>query len=425
MFHRFKLRTCALLAGAAFVTGAMFAPVAQAQDKPPLKIGFSMSLTGFLSAVGKQGLLGIEIWRDQVNKEGGLLGRKVELVYYDDKSSPQEVPGIYTKLLDVDKVDLVVSGYATNEVAPAMPVVMRKNKTFISLFALDVNDKFKYPRYFSVLPTGQATKTSFTEGFFEAAKQTGQIKTIALAAADAEFSQNACEGARENAKKAGFQIVYDKSYPPPPKTTDFTPVVRAIQAANADAVVICSYPADSVGIVEAANEIGLNPKMFGGAMVGLQVTAFKDKLKGKLNGLVNYETWVPDQKQMYKGTKEFFAEYQKRAQSAGVDPLGYYLGGWGYAYVQILGDAIKGANSTDDAKLADYLKKTKFETIMGPIKFGNKGEWAEGRMLTVQYHDIKPDANIETWRGMSYQTVLHPKNLETGKMIFPYEKAHK
>ena len=79
------------------------------------------------------------------------------------------MPGIYTKLLDVDKVDLVVSGYATNEVAPAMPIVMRKGKTFISLFALDVNDKFKYPKYFSVLPTGQQTKSSFTEGFFNIA----------------------------------------------------------------------------------------------------------------------------------------------------------------------------------------------------------------------------------------------------------------
>ena len=425
MLHRLKFRTCALIAGAAFVAGAMFgAPAAKAQDKQPIKIGFSMSLTGFLSAVGKQGLLGMEIWRDQVNKSGGLLGRQIEFVYYDDKSSPQEVPGIYTKLLDVDKVDLVVSGYATNEVAPAMPIVMRKNKTFISLFALDVNAQFKYPKYFSVLPTGQATKTSFTEGFFDIAKAQGGLKTVALAAADAEFSQNACEGARENAKKAGFNIVYDKSYPPPPKTTDFTPVVRAIQAANADIVVICSYPADSVGIVEAANEIGLKPKLFGGAMVGLQVTAFKEKLKGKLNGLVNYETWVPDQKQMYKGTKEFFEEYQKRAHGAGVDPLGYYLGGWGYTYLQILGDAIKGTNSTDDDKLADYLKKTKFDTIMGPIKFGNKGEWAEGRMLTVQYHDIKADANLDTWRGMSYQTVLHPKNLETGKLNFPYEKAH-
>jgi branched-chain amino acid transport system substrate-binding protein len=410
-------------AAVAMAATAIMAP-ASAQDKPPLKIGFSMSLTGFLSAVGKQGLLGIEIWRDHVNKAGGLLGRKVELVYYDDKSSPQEVPGIYTKLLDVDKVDLVVGGYATNQVAPAMPVVMRKGKTFISLFALDVNDKFKYPKYFSVLPTGPNTKTSFTEGFFEAAKAQGGMKTLALAAADAEFSQNACEGARENAKKYGFQIVYDKSYPPPPKTTDFTPVVRALQAANADMVVVCSYPADSVGIVEAANEIGLKPKMFGGAMVGLQVTAFKEKLKGKLNGLVNYETWVPDKKQMYKGTEAFFKEYQERAKGAGVDPLGYYLGGWGYAYVQILGDAIKGAKSVDDDKLAAYLKANKFETIMGPVKFGAKGEWAEGRMLTVQYHDIKPDADMKTWAGMSYQTVLHPSNLATGKMIFPYEKAH-
>jgi branched-chain amino acid transport system substrate-binding protein len=419
------LRSCAWAAGVALATTAVLGmSPASAQDKPPLKIGFSMSLTGFLSAVGKQGLLGIEIWRDHINKEGGLLGRKVELVYYDDKSSPQEVPGIYTKLLDVDKVDLVVGGYATNQVAPAMPVVMRKGKTFISLFALDVNDKFKYPKYFSVLPTGPNTKTSFTEGFFEAAKAQGGMKTLALAAADAECSQNACEGARENAKKYGFQIVYDKSYPPPPKTTDFTPVVRALQAANADMVVVCSYPADSVGIVEAANEIGLKPKMFGGAMVGLQVTAFKEKLKGKLNGLVNYETWVPDKKQMYKGTEAFFKEYQERAKGAGVDPLGYYLGGWGYAYVQILGDAIKGAKSVDDDKLAAYLKANKFETIMGPVKFGAKGEWAEGRMLTVQYHDIKPDADMKTWAGMSYQTVLHPSNLATGKMIFPYEKAH-
>jgi len=404
---------------------ALFATYpAQAQGKPPIKIGFSMSLTGFLSAVGKQGLLGIEIWRDHINKEGGLLGRKVELVYYDDKSSPQEVPGIYTKLLDVDKVDLVVGGYATNEVAPAMPVVMRKGKTFISLFALDVNAKFKYPKYFSVLPTGPNTKTSFTEGFFEAAKAQGGMKTVALAAADAEFSQNACDGARENAKKFGFKIVYDKSYPPPPKTTDFTPVVRALQAANADMVVVCSYPADSVGIIEAANEIGLKPKMFGGAMVGLQVTAFKEKLKGKLNGIVNYETWVPDKKQMYKGTADFFKEYQERAKGAGVDPLGYYLGGWGYSYMQILGDAVKGANSVNDDKLAAYLKSHSFETIMGPIKFGAKGEWAEGRMLTVQYHDIKPDADMKTWAGMSYQTVLAPKNLATGKLIFPYEKAH-
>ena len=354
------------------------------------------------------------------------MGRQVELVYYDDKSTPSEVPGIYSKLLDADKVDLVVSGYATNEIAPAMPIVIRKGKTFISLFGLDVNDQFKYPKYFSILPTGQDTKGSFTKGFFDIAMaQKPKPTTVALSFADADFSQNACEGARANAKKHGLKVVYDKAYPPPPKTTDFAPIVRAIKAVNADLVVVCAYPLDSVGMVLAAKEIGLTPKMFGGALVGLQATFFKDKLKSKLNGIVNYETWVPDAKQMYKGTKAFFDEYQSKAKAAGVDPLGYYLGGWGYAQMQVLGDAIKSAKSIDDDKVAAALRKDKFETVMGPIKFGKKGEWAEGRMFTVQYHDIKDDANLETWRGMGYQTVLEPKNLETGKAIYPYEKALK
>ena len=307
-----------------------------------------------------------------------------------------------------------------------MPVVIRKGKTYISLFSLDVNAKFNYPKYFSILPTGQDTKGSFTEGFFEiAAAQKPKPKTVALSFADAEFSQNACDGARANAKKHGLKIVYDKSYPPPPKTTDFAPIVRAIKAVDADIVVVCAYPLNSVGMVQAANEIGLTPKMFGGAMVGLQATFFKDKLKAKLNGIVNYETWVPDKKEMYQGTEAFFKEYQSRAKAAGVDLLGYYLGGWGYAQFQVLGDAVKGAKSINDDKIADYLKSHTFQTVMGPIKFGKKGEWAESRMLTVQYHDIKDDANLETWRGMGYQTVLTPSNLATGKVIFPYEKAHK
>lgn len=429
MIRRLKSETLAWVAGLvlALAAGAMVvASTALAQDKKPIRIGFGQSLTGFLSPNGKQALLGAEIWRDQVNKAGGLLGRPVELVYYDDKSSPSEVPGIYTKLLDVDKVDLVVGGYATNQNAPAMPVVIRHGKTYISLFALDVNAQFKYPKYFSILPTGPNTKTSFTEGFFQvASEQKPKPQTVALAYADAEFSQNACEGARENSKKYGFKIVYDKSYPPPPKTSDFTPIVQALKAANADLVVVCSYPADSVGIVEAANEIGLTPKMFGGAMVGLQALVFKEKLKQKLNGIVNYETWVPDKKQMYEGTEAFFKEYQARAKGAGVDPLGYYLGGWGYAQFQVLEQAIKGANSINDDKIAADLRKATFKTVMGPIKFGAKGEWAEGRMLQVQYHDITPDANLDVWRGMSYQTVLTPANLATGKVIYPYEKAHK
>ena len=201
-----------------------------------------------------------------------------------------------------------------------------------------------------------------TEGFFQvAAAQNPKPKTLAIAAEDAEFARNAADGARANAKQYGFNVIYDKTYPP--NTTDFSPVIRAIQAANADLVVVCSYPLSSVGMALSANELGLKPKMFGGAMVGLQVTVFKNKLKSKLNGIVNYENWVPSPKMMAPAA-DFFKKYQARAPGLGIDPLGYYLGGWGYARMQLLGEAVEGAKSISDDKVADYLRSHEFNTIM-------------------------------------------------------------
>ena len=345
----------------------------------------------------------------------------MKLVYYDDQSNPSTVPGIYTKLLDVDKVDLVISGYATNMIAPAMPVVMQTKKTFISLFGLDVNAEFKYKNYFSVLPTGQKTKESFTEGFFQTAlAQNPKPTTVALTAEDAEFSRNACEGARANAKTFGVKIVYDKTFPP--GTTDFSPIVRAVQASNPDLVIVCSYPLSSVGITLAVNEANYKPKMIGGAMVGLQATVFKQKLGSKHNGFVNYETWVPSDKMM-KPAAEFFKKYQARAGAEGVDPLGYYLGGWGYAYAGVVGQAIAETKSIDDTKIADYFRKATFKTIMGDWSYGANGEWTKSGMMQVQYHDVKDGNDIEQWRGMAVQTVLTPSDLSTGKVIYPYEKA--
>jgi branched-chain amino acid transport system substrate-binding protein len=237
---------------------------------------------------------------------------------------------------------------------------------------------------------------------------------------DAEFARNACDGARNNAKTYDFKIIYDKTFPP--GTTDFSPVIRALQAANADLVVFCSYPLSSVGLVQSANELALKPKLMGGAMVGLQATVFKDKLKSKLNGLVNYETWVPSPKLMAPA-KAFFEKYQERAKSAGVDPLGYYLGGWGYADFQLIGEAIEGAKSLNDDKLAEYLRTHEFKTIMGDIKFGKNGEWTKSQFMQVQYHNITDAANLETWRGMDYQTVVAPDDLKTGAVVYPYEKA--
>jgi branched-chain amino acid transport system substrate-binding protein len=423
--HRITRRAVSAGLGTVVLLPALSRRRAFAQGAAPIKIGFGMALTGPLAVNGQQALLGAQIWQEEINAKGGLLGRPVELIHYDDQSNPSTVPGIYTKLLDVDKVDLVVSGYATNMVAPVIPVVMQRNKTIISLFALDANAEFRYPRYFAWIPSsGPQPKQVLTEGFFQvAAAQNPKPQTLTIAAEDAEFSRNAAEGARANAKQYGFDVVYDKTYPP--NTTDFSPIMRAIQAANADLVVVCSYPLSSVGMVLSASELGLKPKMFGGAMVGLQAIAIKNKLKGKLNGVVNYENWVPSPKMMAPAA-DFFKKYQARAPGLGIDPLGYYLGGWGYSYLQVLAQAVEGAKSIDDDKIADYLRTNDFNTIMiDGVRFGKNGEWVKGRQLQVQYHDITDAVNLETWRGMSYQTVLTPPEEKTGDVIYPYANAVK
>src|SRR5262244_1965169 len=409
----------------AFAVAAATVLLAEAPAKAadPITIGFGMALSGPLAPNGKMSLVAMKIWEEDVNAKGGLLGRPVKLVYYDDQSNPSTVPGIYTKLLDVDKVDFAVSPYASTQIAPAMPIMMQKKRLYLSLFGTGINDEFNYDRYFSMLPTGPTPKPSFTKGFFAIAlEQNPKPQTVALAAADAEFGRNACDGARENAKAAGLKIVYDKNYPP--TTTDFAPIVRAVQASNPDLFVICSYPLDSVGLVKAVSEIGYKPKMWGGAMVGLQATVFKTQLGPLLNGIVNYETWIPAPTMQFPGSMELLKKYQARAAAEGVDPLGYYMPVWAYAYLQVLGDAIAATKSLDDEKLADYIRNTTFKTVVGDVKFGAKGEWAEDRMLLVQFQNIKSNS-IEEFRDLSTEVIIDPPQYKSGNLIYPYADAKK
>jgi branched-chain amino acid transport system substrate-binding protein len=396
---------------------------APAKAAEPIKIGFGMALTGPLAPNGKMSLVAMKIWEEDINAKGGLLGRPVKLVYYDDQSSPSTVPGIYTKLLDVDKVDLIVSPYPSTQIAPGVPIAMQKNKLFVSLFGTAINEHFNYDKYFSMLPTGPTPKPTFTKGLFEVAmQQNPKPQTVAIAGADAEFGRNAADGARENAKKHGLKIVYDRLYPP--TTTDFTPIVRAVQAANPDIFVVCSYPLDSVGLVKAVNELGYKPKMWGGAMVGLQATVFKTQLGPLLNGIVNYETWIPAKTMQFPGSMELLKKYQARAAAEGVDPLGYYMPVWAYAYLQVLGDAIAATKTIEDAKLADYIRKTTFKTVVGDVTFGKLGEWDKDRMLLVQFQNIKSNS-IDEFRDLSTEVILYPPEFKSGDIIYPYEKAKK
>lgn len=383
-----------------------------------LRIGFGLALTGGLAANGKAALLAMEIWREEINKQGGLLGRPVEFVYYDDQSKPASVPGIYTKLLDVDKVDFVVSGYGTNLIAPAMPIVIERKLTFMGLFGLANNEKFHYPYYFQIGPNGPTPGPEFSRAFFHlAAQQTPKPLKVALVGADAEFPHSALAGARDNIKGHGFEIVYDATYPP--STTDFTPIVRAIKATNPDMVFVASYPPDSVGMVLASHEVGLKPKLFGGGMVGLQFAAFQTKLGDKLNGLVNYDFWVPEPTLDFPGINDFLKKYQAQAEKQGVDPLGHYLPPWAYAMMQVLGQAIAGARSTEQMAVGEYLRANAFDTIVGKVKFGANGEWEKARILLVQYQNIK-GTDLAQFAGPGKRIVLLPEEWKSGKLIYPY-----
>ncbi|GAC1560210.1 MAG: ABC transporter substrate-binding protein [Beijerinckiaceae bacterium] len=405
----------------ALAVAAVALPMTGAKAQQPVKLGFGMALSGGLAAGGKAGLLAYQIWAEEVNARGGLLGRKVDLVFYDDQSNPSTVPGIYTKLLDVDKADLVISGYATVPTAAAMPIIIQRNKLFLSLFALGANNQFDYPRYFQMMPSGPDPKPAFSEGFFAtAAKLNPKPKTVAMAGADAEFSVNALEGARENIKKMGFQIVYDRTYPP--NTIDFTPIVRAMKATNPDLFYIASYPPDSAGMIRAVNEVGVQARMIGGSMVGVQFAALKGQFGALLNNWTNYEYFVPAPTMKFAGMDEFLAKYRARAAAAGVDLLGLYIPPYAYAEMQVLEAAVKAVGSFDDAKLADYIRATTFDTIVGKIKFGRYGEWADARILMVQFRGLSGN-DIEQFKDPTHSVILAPEPYKSGDVIEPFDST--
>ncbi len=387
----------------------------------PIKIGFGIALSGPLAGGGRSGLLAYQMWAEEVNARGGLLGRQVKLVYYDDQSKPDTVPGIYAKLLDIDKVDLVVSPYATNQVAAAMPVIMRRGMLFFSLLATAVNDEFKYDRYFQLNPNGPDAKDANSAGFFVAAMTMDpKPSTVALVGADAEFSKNSLDGARKNAEKYGLKIVYDRTYPA--NTVDFSPLIRSIQAAQPDVVYVASYPLDTVGMIRSAVELDLQTKMFGGAMIGLQFASIKAQLGPLLNGVVAYDIYLPELAIKFPGAEQFLHAYQEKARKEGADALGYLVPPYAYALMQMIEQSLFAVGDVDQKKLAEYAHKAEFDTIVGRVKFGPLGEWARPRILFDQYQHVVGN-DIHQFEETGKQVILDPPGLKSGDLIYPFTQV--
>jgi branched-chain amino acid transport system substrate-binding protein len=392
----------------------------RAQNRP-IRIGASACLTGPLSST-KNMVIGYELWRDDVNAAGGLLGRQVELVIYDDQSAPSNVPAIYSKLVDVDKVDFLFTPYGANLTATIMPFAKQRDRFVIGILTLASNDKVQHDKFFQAAPWGADGGTNWARGFFDIAKGMG-VKKIAIVAADTEFSKTAANGGKKVSEETGMQVVDFQMYPP--TNRDFSGILRNIKAAGPEAVFVCSYPADSTAIIRGISEIGLGDsiKLFGGGMVGPQYASLMESLGPALNGIVNFHLYVPEPTLKFAGIESVLARYEPIAKERQVDPLGFYIPPFTYAAGQIISTAVKGAGSIDQAEVSKWLHANPVETVVGKISFDAAGNWTERRVLMAQFQKVAA-GGLDQFRMPGKQVVIDPPAYKSGELI-PFLEARK
>jgi branched-chain amino acid transport system substrate-binding protein len=387
----------------------------------PIKIGYCLSLSGGLAANGQTARLAHEIWRDRLNASGGLLGREVELICVDDKSDATTVAGIYEQFISESNVDLLLGGYGNNSITPAMPLVMENRKFLIGLMALGENIAFGYDQFFAMIPTGTEPNAALTEGFFAtAATQVPRPKTVAIVAADAPFSKNPIEGARANAAKNGLEVVSETKYAL--STRDFGTFLEEAQKSSPDILFYCAYLNDSIGLIRAIAASDMNPLVVGGAMIGPQSSSVQTQLGPVINGIVNYEYWLPVPAMNFAGVHELIAEYQQRAKGTAADELGYYVAPFAYAQAQVLEQAVQATGGLEDSALAEFTRQATFATVVGDVTFGRLGEWAVPRVLTVQFRGIGSN-DISEFAKSQARVVVAPANYASGELVVPYRAA--
>jgi branched-chain amino acid transport system substrate-binding protein len=413
-FGRLSAGALAGVAAPAVLSGAY------AQSKP-IRIGASISQTGPLSST-KNLQIGYELWRDDVNAAGGLLGRQVEIVTYDDQSTASQVPGIYSKLLDVDQVDFIFTPYGANLTAAMMPLVKQRDRFVIGIMTLASNDKFKHDKFFQAAPWGPNGAEDWARGFFDLAKAEG-IKKMAIFAADTEFSKTAAAGGRRVSEQFGMEVVSYDIYPP--ANRDFTAILRNIRARGAEGVFVCSYPPDSTAIVRGIQEIGIGDgiRLFGGGMVGPQYASLLADLGPVLNGITNFHTYVPEPTLKFAGIESLLTRYAPLAKQRQVDPLGFYIPPFSYAAGQLLAAAVKATGSLDQGKVAQWLHANPADTVVGKIAFNELGDWTERRTLMCQFQGIQGN-DLEQFRQAGKQVIVDPAGYKSGKLV-PFAEARK
>jgi branched-chain amino acid transport system substrate-binding protein len=394
--------------------------IAHAADKP-IRIGFSIAQTGNIASGGKAGLAALEMWRSDTNAAGGLLGRPIEFVVYDDQSQASTVPGIYAKLIDIDRVDLLLCPYGTNLTAVMMPMMKQRNRFVLGQFEIGQNDRLQHDKFFEVAPWGPKPGDNWCRGYFDLAKRQG-YKSLCIVNSDAEFSANAAAAGARIAADYGMKVLSVQHYTP--NSVDFSGILRNVNATTPDFLFIASYPVESAALVRGVSEVGIadSVQMFGGAMVGVQYGQELETLGSALNGVTNYDTYVVAPTMNFPGISGFLERYRPIAAKQKIDALGHFLPPFFYAGGQLIAAAVKAVGSVDETKMAAWLHSNPVETIVGSIRFGPDGNWVDNRLIWGQYRDVK-DHDIDQFRTAGKQIVVQPESLATGKVTTPYNKA--
>jgi branched-chain amino acid transport system substrate-binding protein len=380
--------------GALVIALVMAVGSVPATAQGPIKIGASLSLTGTYAKLGKNQHEGYQLCQKDLNAKGGVLGRKIEFVVYDDQSMPATAVRLYEKLITEDKVEGVMGPYSSPVTEAVANVTEKYKKVMVSPLAATTSIFKKTPRrqyIFMVISPAEV----YLEGLIDMAAKRG-LKTVAVVNEDTLFSKAAASGAAELAKKKGLQVVYQEAYPK--GNTDFSALLTKVKATNPDVIAAATYFDDAVALTRQMRELSVNPKMYG-VTVGGDLPEFYDTLKQNAEYIYGATQWEPTLP--YPGNQEFFDTYKKEF---GHEPS--YHSAAGYAGCLIYAEAVKRAGSLDADKVREQLLKLETKTIFGEYKVDADGFQVAHKMVTFQ------------WQGEKKVTVW-PDDLARGKAKFP------
>jgi branched-chain amino acid transport system substrate-binding protein len=366
--------------------------VVPATAQGPIRIGASLSMTGTYAKLGKNQHEGYQLCEKDLNGKGGLLGRKVQFVVYDDQSMPATAVRLYEKLITEDKVDAIMGPYSSPVTEASVNVTEKYKKVMVAPLAATTSIFKKGRKYiFMVISPAEV----YLEGLVDMAAKRG-LKTVAVVNEDTLFSKAAASGAVELAKKRGMQVVFTEAYPK--GNTDFSALLTKLKAANPDVIAAATYFDDAVALTRQMKELNVNPKMYG-VTVGGDLPEFYDTLKQNaeyIYGATQWEHTLP-----YPGNQEWFEAYKKEFAH---DPS--YHSAAGYAGCLVYAEAAKRANSLDADKVREQLLKLEMRTIFGDYKVDADGFQVAHKMVTFQWQKEK---KVTVW----------PDDLSKGKPLFP------